>query len=404
MKRLALIALLTLFACSDAKQTQAPAPAAAKPPVALDADERVNLLNFAYGAAVVSRTAELTLDHSALRAIDGDPGSLWSSPPDDTEQTMTLSLPAPAMIDQIGFTEVRTAVTTLQSVAFETSADGVTFTPALTLNAKNVAAVQLAPITPVRAQYIRATIGKARTQYSGVLSLHARGKLEKLPTLPPIAGCWTFNGLPAAFQEANGRVTGMVKHAIPLQLEGAADGAAYRFSWSRAAELGVALVAMTPDGKRISGAKWHEQPVGEFWGDSWFGKKAGCEARAADAQPVHREWLRGRGRYALFTFRENDARAAIATIRDVLGRAGKERIRLVSREFRQDSEDANVKVARQRLDALKSALQRAGVDLSRVDFETLGSARPHAPVATEAARMLFSVIEVEVPDTARRLF
>ena len=408
MKRLALIAtLLALFACSGEPETQAP-PQAATPAVALDADERVNLLNLAYGAAVVSRTAELTLDHSALRAIDGDPGSLWSSPPADTEQTVTLSLPAPAMIDKVGFREPRAPQTSLQSVAFETSLDGVTFTPAAMVNAKKVADVQLAAMTPVRAQFIRATTAKTETTFSGVTSLHALGKLEAVPALPPIAGCWSFNGFPAEFQEKNDRITGIVKPEDPVHLEGAADGATYRFSWSHGAEAGVALVTMTPDGKHLSGAKWYEQPVAEFWGDSWFGKRTNCTydtlLQVPSPAPPHRVWLRRRGRYALYTFRETNPRAAIETIADALGRTGNGRIKLVSREFREDSEAANAKVAGQRLDALKAALQKSGADVSRIDFESLGSARPHAPVVTEAARLLFSVIEVEVPDTARPLF
>ena len=405
MKRLTLTAtLLALFACSGAPETGAPAPRAVKPVVAVDADEKANLLNLAHGAAVVSRNAELTLDHSALRAIDGDSGSPWISPPDDTVMAVTLSLPAPAMIDKVGFHEPRAVATSLQSVAFETSLDGVTFTPATTLNAKKVAEVQLASITPVRAQYIRASISKTETQYSGVASLHARGQMEAVPAVPPIAGCWSFNGFSAAMQETNGRITGIVKPEDPVHLEGAADGATYRFSWSHGAEAGIALVTMSPDGQWLSGAKWYEQPVAEFWGDSWFGKRTPCAAPAAAAQPPHRAWLRRRGRYALYTFREKDPSAAIAIVRDVLQRTGDARIRLVSREFRQDSEDANVKVAQQRLGALEAALQKSGADLSRIDFESLGSARPHAPVVTDAARLLFSVIEVEVPDTARRLF
>ncbi|HEX7190244.1 MAG TPA: hypothetical protein VF381_01625, partial [Thermoanaerobaculia bacterium] len=77
MRKAALALLLSaLGACSRAPKEAA--PAAPAPP------KRPNLVSMPSGGSVVSRTAELDLQHSAVRLIDTANGTAWVTPADDT--------------------------------------------------------------------------------------------------------------------------------------------------------------------------------------------------------------------------------------------------------------------------------------------------------------------------------
>jgi hypothetical protein len=100
VKRPFAILAFALIACREPVKPAPQTAAAPEPP--MDVLEQGNLMNMALGASVVSRTAELTLDNSAIRAIDGDPLSTWTSPPSDNLQTIVFSAAAPMRIEQIG--------------------------------------------------------------------------------------------------------------------------------------------------------------------------------------------------------------------------------------------------------------------------------------------------------------
>src|SRR6266571_8747227 len=111
MKSLLLLALLAI------------APAQKKEDFT-DAAERLSLLDLAHGSTVVSRTGEVLLDFSALRAVDGDPGSFWLSPMHDLPQSMVIALPARSRIDRVGIRTLPKGAFTPNHVTFETSIDG----------------------------------------------------------------------------------------------------------------------------------------------------------------------------------------------------------------------------------------------------------------------------------------
>src|SRR5471032_1441764 len=107
----AVLLLLLTGACGRrAAETTAPSP----PKSALkaaddDSTERDNLLNYARGAVVVSRTGEFALWASALLAIDGDPDSCWFMPPHEPGQQLVAALPGESRIDQIGISNAAAA-------------------------------------------------------------------------------------------------------------------------------------------------------------------------------------------------------------------------------------------------------------------------------------------------------
>ncbi len=376
MRRSATLLIISAFlSCREAET-----PHASPPPPPFDASERGNLLNMAYGASVVSRTAELTLDNSAIRAIDGDPESTWSSPPSDTNQTIVFALPAPARIEQVG---ARTPVGksfAVEKMRFETSVDGKKFTTVAEPRFSESEAPQLFPITPVEASYLRVTITEAPGRFAVLQSVHAHGTYVRPPVPQPIAGCWMINGTPASFVEENGQVRGRIGDENPILLQGGVDGALYRLIWIRGPEWGYAAVTISPDGTHLSGIKWHEEPIVYFFGDSWFGEKRSCVAAAPTAD-ISRAFMQHARRLPMYA-----PEADLAVIMQLLS-VGR-RVRLVARDYRGVPQ-------KPKLNAIREALRKRRADLSRVEFVAMGNNNPRQTVQNELMRSLYGVVEIE---------
>jgi hypothetical protein len=69
--------------------------------------------------------------------------------------------------------------------------------------------------------------------------------------------------------------------------------------------------------------------------------------------------------------------------------------KLVSRELRAGSPDGDRKRSQERLDALRAALQKRGVDAARFEWQAIGSDSPPRPIETEIERVLYGVIELQ---------
>ncbi len=414
-RALAILGLALATGCGQARQKVPAAPARPQPaiqaPAAADpnADERENLLNIAYGATVISRTAEITLDSSALRAIDGDNTSAWSSPPDDQLQTLVFALPARSRIEKLGVHMPATPNQRVKSARFETSLDGVNFTTILTQTFSDFGEVQLYDVKPVEAVYLRVTILAASGRFASLNSVQARGRLLERPGTRPIDGCWTINGLPAAFTTAGGSVHGSIgptdAAAGQILVDGAADGPIYRLAWIKKGDWGFAAVSVAPDGRHLSGAKWYQEPIAYDFGDSWFGQRSGCGAvQAADQSlKIATRFLDRLHRYPLFGLHfdetgrlvEADSITTLDLLANLSAQHPSQRFRLVSREYRAASADDNRQRAQARLDSLRAVLQKRGVDLARFELAAVGSDRPPQRIENEIMRVLYSVVDIE---------
>jgi hypothetical protein len=379
-----------MAACREEPAPQPPP----RPPIQRDSpEERVNLLNIGVGASVVSRTAELSLDNSAIRAIDGDVTTPWNSPPDDPQQTLVFGLPAPASIEQFGI-RTQPGVFAVREALIETSMDGKQFNALKMQRFEPSLELQLVPLQPaVTARYIRMTITPTEgLRFATLTSVHARGRFLETPSVPDLAGCWTVNEQPGALTATGGTVERHVGE--PIVLDGGRDGAVYRFAWAQGPQWGHALVTLSPDGRKLSAIKWHEEPIGYNYGESWFGERCGAPPTrrpaapksAAESAALH-TFLRRSGRYPLY------GPDPVPTVAAVLQKV--DRIRLVSRDFRGQN-------AQGRLDALRTALQNGGIDISRIDFAVANE--PHQPIENESMRALYSVVEIEIPAAARSAF
>jgi hypothetical protein len=381
MRRLILIALL-LATCREA-----PAPPPARAAVTQpDDSERGNLLNIALGASVISRTAELSLDPSALRAIDGDPESAWDSPSfDGSHQTIVFALPVRTRVEKIGIRTPKEETFRVAAVQVDSSIDGVNFSPLATLKIADTADLQLFPVKPRDIVYLRVMTLDAPGRYATLQSFQVRGAWLETPKRQPITGCWSINGFPSQFKVDRGRITGTISSDHPISFDGGSDGLVYRFVWISGPDRGFALMTTAPDGKHLSGLRWYVEPTVDSTAESWFGERSSCAPVAEANQDVRLLFLRRSGRLPLYGSDE----ATVDLLASSSGRA-----RLVSREFRQATAEENRRRAQARLDTLREAMRKRGIDPARFDWVAAGSDDPPRPIENEMMRVLYSVVDL----------
>jgi hypothetical protein len=370
-----------------------------------DSTERKNLLNIARGAAVVSRSGEVTLENSALRAIDGDPRSDWLSPAGDPQHTLTFSLATRSRIEEIGALTSPKAAT--KTIRYETSLDGRTFTPLLMQTLQRVWSDQVVPVKPpVEAAFIRASTIDGYGAFIDLRSVIARGTEVTPPQPRFIAGCWAINTFPAAFFESEGTAYGWFDQRERMWLDGGFDGRVWRFVFIRGPQIGLIAFAMSPDNAHISGLKWFEDADPHKLIDSLFGDRQKCTVpRPPYGVDVLRTFLERHLWVPLYGFRFDDANQvvpgqsgfAIRELSRLINDVAPRPVRIVSREMRGADAKSDLAVSQARMDSLRAELQRRNIDLSRVTFIAAGRENYHTAVWSEIMRTMQSGIEMDIP-------
>lgn len=402
MKPRALLALLLIASCSR------PAPQRAEPvslPSKLPGDivnERSSLIDVTRGATIVSRTAEATLLNSAVSTIDGEITTFWTPPPHDYPQSIVIALAAPSRIDRVGFRSLTGQHYDANHVTFERSLDGANWQPLAAMTSRKVDAAQWADVAPAEAAYLRVTIPDAAYPDRDVRiqSLLAHGTELAPPKNASIDGCWSINGGAAKFVQHGARVTGVVEQEKqPFFLAGGFDGRIGRFNWIRGNDFGFTVLNVSPDGKHLSALNWHEEAISLFTALPWFGDRGDC-ATAAPRDDVPIALLHRAGRVALFALQfdangnllAEESREELQSLASII-RGVPVPIRIVAREFRQDAKH-NKEMAEREIASLRAAL--ANVDLARVEFVAAGSDSPRNVPESDAARAIYSSVDVEV--------
>jgi hypothetical protein len=387
-----LLAFVALAACHRAAPPPAPAKAALPPGHRDDAAERENLLNYAHGAVAISRTAEATVKDSLVRVVDGDRdvSSVWSTPPNDTLQTLVLALPSRTRLTRIG-AESNTAT----GLRFESSLDGASFTPLATIKLQKKDEAQLFDVPPTEASYLRvSTLGSGPT-FISINSVHARGTAIEPARPGSLEGCWAMDTEHAAMTQSGAYVFAENDGVL---LDGGSDGRFYRFVWTKGAQFGVAAVSVTPDGRHMSGIRWHEEAEPLFIATTWVGRKTDCAKTPQISDAVFRAFLEKQGRYPMYGLLFDaegkllESESGVVLDRLAAIKSG----RIVANEFLQPTPAQNRAVAQTKLDTLRAALQKRGVDLAGFAFVNNGSEHPHRAVETDATRSLYGSVDLEL--------
>jgi hypothetical protein len=406
VNRRALLALFLAASCSRPAPKQAPThPAVIRLPTDT-INEQSSLLDIARGATVISRTGETMLSTSAMNTIDGEITSSWSPPPHDYPQSIVIALHTTSRIDRVGFRSLITQSFEANHLIFESSGDGVAWQPLVTMTSRHVDEAQWQNVTPADAAYLRVTIPDAKNPGRDVnlQSLLAHGTEVGAPRQVTIDGCWSINGSAASFTQRGTRATGVAAIGKePMFLAGGSNGRMWRFNWIRGNDYGYTALTISPDGRKLSALNWHEEAIPLFRAAPWFGERVACSAVPQTQQDVPAALLRRIGRVSMFALqfddsgvlRPDDSRDELQSLAGIL-RDSPVALRIVAHEFRQPDARRNKEVADREIASVRDALAHLGVDITRVDFVAAGSDAPRQTPASDAARAIYSSVDVEV--------
>lgn len=346
-----------------------------------DAD---NFLNLMYGAAVVSRGGELDLQRSALHTLDGFFDTVWTSAPGVPEETFVFSMLAPTRIQRVGVSAGTGSNDVMESIAFDVSMDGKTWTELATLKAEPGVERQIIPVQPAVAQYLRVrTIDPPGRYYVRLRGIHAIGEEVAPPTTPSFGGCWTINGVRARLDQDGARITGTIETDPPTYIDGGTDNRAGMVMWMQGPAWGYAVLTRSPEGRHLSGLSFFEEVDSRYVGEGWFGERCqggAGEARAVAPAAAPERFLERARRYSLYGLafdpKERIIEELSAPTLDAVASlvsSSSQRFRVVAHELRYDTPEQNRQHTAARLQALRAALRKRGVDLGRVDFVAAGN-------------------------------
>jgi hypothetical protein len=377
------LGLILLFAIACSKREAPPPQAAAIEAPISDVAERMSLCDMARGGTLASRTGEALLETSALQTIDGDPGSFWMTPMHDLPQSITIALPARSRIQKVGIRTVVKGGFSTNHVTFEASTDDRGFSPLASIKSAATDDAQWFDVAPVEASYIRVTIVDSTVADHDVrlYSILVRGTELEPARAGDITGCWSLNGEQARFERRGSHVVGILQTGKePIRFEGAIEGPIYRLSWIRGNDYGMTLLTVSPDGRHLSAANWHEEAIPMFFDTSWFGERNRCSMQVPDSTQVAAALLRRTGRYSLYGDSE-----VLPLLRLF------PTYRFVAHEFRFPTAKENHDAAERALAPLQKQFEG-----HNIEFVAAGSDNPRQEPVTESMRSLYSTIDVEI--------
>lgn len=374
---LSLSLVLSAWSCRPERAApDNPLPKAGQPVTESDTGNRLGFFN---GAVIVNRTGELSLEMSALNAVDGDDGTLWSTPPGDVQQSMTIALPARSRIDQVGLSNGNLARKwrAVQRLRFEGSDDGTVFRLLKDIEVETLAQHQLTRIEPADVNYMRVSILSSfnSKEASDVVGIEARGRELEPPARGLVSGVWSLNGETARFAGTETIFHGVVETSPPTYIEGGWDGRIMRFLWFRGEEYGFGLLSVDTRSEALNGFLWYREPIQPFLGGPWFGEKKEKNEGAVPAPRVIETFLQHSGRVPVYQI-EFDERNRVLPGSDAspFQRALRLHPRGMNVNLHEVCTDPSARAPNERMNARARALEaflvKQGIDSSLIRFKT----------------------------------
>jgi hypothetical protein len=405
--------VLIAVACNRAPEVPAAKPAPQRAPnegpvpiaagiLDIDGD---NLLNLAYGAALVSRTGELNLETSAVNAIDGFSFTSWSSSPAAPNQTMVFSLGGPSRIEQLGVTTAQKNQSPAK-VRFAASSDGRSWRDVITIEPEDKGTT-MTGVKPFEARYLRVETIEPAEYYAALISVHAIGAELRPAERRSFGGCWSINTFAATLVQHGARVTGVLGGPKqPTYVDGGIEGRVAVLMWMHGPMWGYAAATLTPDGRNISAITFHENPIIQHVGQAWIGNRCdetGGQSPGAASPLTPADYLRRAGHWTMSgivfdgqdRLIEEPSRAVLDDAATLINATPAQRFRITAQEFRNNDPSENLRRTKARVDALRAALEARHVDVSRIEFLGNGSERKGIDMPSALQRMLWSRIDLE---------
>jgi hypothetical protein len=405
--------LLFVFALAACNEPAPPPPPPAAPAAQRASNDDVvsinegiqdidgdNLLNIAYGAALVSRTGESHLESSAVQAMDGMSNTSWSSPPATPQQTMVFAFGGDSRVEQLGVTTVTKPQSPAQ-VRFAASSDGKSWRDVVTIDPEDKGTT-LKEVKPFEARYLRVETIEPHEYYAVMTSVHAIGAELLPPERHSFDGCWTINTFPATLVQNGARITGVIGGPNgPTYVDGGIDGRVAKLMWLHGAMWGYAAATLTPDGNGLSAVTFHQDALVNNGGAAWIGER--CATTNGATPPAPAEYLRRVGRWTMSGLIfdgeehliEEPSREVLDAAASLLQAEPAQRFRISAMEFRGNDPSESLRRTKARVDAVRAALLARHIDVARIEFLGRGSDGKGIEMPSAVQRMLWSRIDLE---------
>jgi hypothetical protein len=392
---------LVLAACDRGPDAAARAAGNSEedPPRHVDYDAD-NLLNIAYGAAVVSRTEELDLEHTPVQAIDGMHNTHWASPRGNANQTMVFSFGAPVRVNRLGFISRGREHEMPAKVRFSASADGRAWREVLTATSKVTSKPQVTGVPPFEANFLKVDTIDPADQHAELTSIQAMGEEIYPAELKPFDGCWTINGERALIIQRGGRLTGIIGEGNRVTaIDGGTDGRVARVMWMRGPMWGYAAMTLTADSRHLSALTFHKNPLTGYAARAWLGDRCDAKPQFDAMPPVH--FVNRAGHWTLngLVFDEREqlvesmSRDTLETVAKLIAGTPTQKFRITAHEFRH-AKDENRQRTVARIASLRSTLESRGVDMARLELVASGDEWQLAEPVFAVQRLLWSRIDL----------
>jgi len=399
MRRSALIPILaSLF-------FHAPSLPAAPPPAA-PAVPDTSLVSFAGGALIVQAPQEYSGGWSAMYMLDGQAGTGWASPEKVLTPAVTVvEMSERSLLKRLEFDtgntdgENRGAKEVLVEVSDTSAKDG--FKKIAEVSLKDKADGQKFPVAAeVPGRWVRLTIrnNHGAPDYLELMDFRAYGTQLTHTPLPDVSGTYETDFGDFHLRQQGTSVTGCYEHDEGV-LDGGIEGRIMKFTWREAGDdKGPAVMVFSPDGRKMFGLWWNEGNTSSG-GGQWNGTKKSdtvgtCPHWSGGAQEQMTKDLAELGRTRIYGINfdsdsdvlREESKPTLDRIAALLKAKADWKLTIEGHTDSTATAAHNQQLSQRRAEAVKTYLQKAGIEGARLKAVGLGATKPVAGNETEIGR------------------
>ncbi len=373
---------------------------------------RVDLLDLASGAMVVSATSEYGGAWKATRLVDGGTEAGWCSEQGKASpNSIVVELAQPFAIkalalDNSGAQESGYAGISARQVVVSGSTTSATagFAEIVTIEAAKGGRKEVALAKPATAQWLRFDVRSnwGHAEYTEVMELEAYGDPVGPAPKVDVSGVFETNYGMMRLDQDGVTVWGCYDCCGIGQLTGSLDGRVLRFEWreDEGADVGTAMMIVSTAGDALNGVYFRGgQFNGEWSGHRVTGREADCTVARSSGLA---EKLEKTGKAVLYgiyfdpdsAVLKPESQPTLDEIAAVLKRQESLRLQVAGHTDATNTDAYNLKLSQQRADAVVKWLVDHGVAVTRLVAKGFGEAQPIADNKTASGRALNRRVEV----------
>ncbi len=378
------------------------------------AQDRVDLLDLAAGALVVSASSEYNDRWSAARLLDGTTKEGWCSADGEVApNTIVVELPqlhviSAVAVDTTGAQEAQYAGISARRIVVSgsrtSSSDG--FVELVTIEAPRGGRREVALAAPAQVQWLRFEIRSnwGNAEYTELMELEAYGTPVGPSPLVSVAGVYQTDYGMMRLEQDGAVVRGCYDCCSIGQLTGSIEGRVLRFEWreDKGLDVGTAMMVASSSGDTLTGFYFRNGRLDGAWnGRRVVGRQAECTIESSAGLAGR---LKATGTAVMYgiTFDSNSAKikaeseTALAEVVSVLQGDATLRLLVVGHTDSTNTDEYNLRLSQQRADAVVAWLIAHGCDGARLRAVGRGESEPIAENGTAVGRALNRRVEIRV--------